>query len=688
MIKRYNETVFGDIIVTWWTDDEDRIGMTMTPLSMKDKGVFSAETIESLVQLHARGDHLANGYGNGITLATTSATDRMHLVSQTSDERSVTTVLEDDTGRRVEHRLIADEGCEALRASVCFENRGDKPVTLDLLSSLNFGGITPFTEGDACNELLLHRACSFWSGEGRFKTETIEEAMLERSWTGHALRIVKFGQVGSMPVRGYFPYAAIEDKANDVTWAIQLACPSSWQIEIRRKDDKLNMMASLADEDFGHWAKTIAPGESFVTPEAYVTVGCGGVDAVSQRLLSIHRKNMPHPDADLPVLFNEYCTTWGEPSHKNLEKIADHLKGHGIDYLVIDAGWYGGREGCVWYNCGGDWIPDEKTLFPDGLKATAEMIHSKGMVPGLWFEPETCAEDSEIFKKEDMLLKRNGCVIDTDNRHFLDLRKEEVRTYLDERVTGLLKKCGFGYVKIDYNDCIGVGCDDEDSLGEGLRANMQETLAFFRRMRENIPDLIIENCASGGHRLEPSLMAVSDMASFSDAHECLEIPIIAASLHRLILPAQSQIWAVLRAKDDLRRINYSIVNTFLGVMCLSGDIYDLNDEQWKKVDEGIEFYRMIRHLIRDGISEFHGNVSASWRHPEGWQAICRHYAGETLSVIHTFGGEHPDKITLPVRGSQIRSIMCSEENRVTLEDGLLTVELKVPFEAVAVYTAG
>ena len=123
MIKRYNEVDFGDINVTWWTDENDHVGMTMTPLSMKDKGVFVADNIESLVQLHARGDHLPNGYGNGSTLATTSATDRMHLVSQSSDEHGVITILEDDTGRHVEHRLYADEGCEALRVSVVFENR-------------------------------------------------------------------------------------------------------------------------------------------------------------------------------------------------------------------------------------------------------------------------------------------------------------------------------------------------------------------------------------------------------------------------------------------------------------------------------------------------------------------------------------------------------------------------------------
>ena len=684
-MKQYSEYRFGDMLAAWWLDEKNHMGMTLIPAEMKDRVREHRHTLEGLVQIHARGDQLPNGYGNGSTLATTTATDALRFVSQKKDGDTVVTELADETGRTVFHTLKWEKGLEALRVSVRFENRTGKPVTLDLISSLNMGGITPFAEDDAPGTLLLHRARSAWSAEGRLLTESIEEAMLERSWTGHALRIAKFGQVGSMPVRGWFPFAAVEDTANNVTWAMQIACPSSWQMEIRRKDDRLNMMASLPDEDFGQWAKTVAPGESFETPEAYVTVGHGGVDRVSQRLLTVHRANMPRPEAELPVLFNEYCTTWGDPSHENLVKIADRLQGHGIDFLVIDAGWYR-REGAGWSDCGGDWIPEEKSMFPEGLKATADMIRAHGMIPGLWFEPETCARGSDIFRKEELLLTRRGTVIDTDNRRFLDLRKEEVQKYLDERVTGLLKRCGFGYTKIDYNDCIGTGCDDPDSLGEGLRQNMQGTLDFFRSMRESIPDLWIENCSSGGHRLEPSLMGATDMASFSDAHECPEIPIIAAQLHRLILPGQSQIWAVLRAKDSLRRINYSLVNTFLGVMCLSGDVADLSAEQWAKVDEGICFFKAVRGIIRDGISAFHGEVSRSWRHPEGWQAVCRTAGGETLTVIHTFGGRFPGQVSLPVSGSRILRVMDSEESRITLENGILTVELKAPFEAIAIHT--
>ena len=683
-MKRYSEYLLGDMLLSYTLDDSGCMSMALVPAAMKEQRKEKEFRPEPLVQIHARGDQLPNGYGNGHTLACTPASSALKFVSQQREGNTVITVSADGQGRTVRHRVRWEEGLQAVTVSCEFENTGDRPVVLNLLSSVNLSGITPFTPGDASGALFLHRIRSMWSAEGRVQTESIEEAMLERSWTGHALRVCRFGQLGSMPVRDFFPFAALEDRKAGVTWAVQLACPSSWQMEIRRRDDCLNLMASLADGDFGHWQKTVSPGECFEAPEAFLTAGEGGLDEVSQRLLTVHRRRMPRPDRELPVMFNEYCTTWGNPSHENLKKIAECLEGRGMEFMVIDAGWYRKAE-AGWSDCGGDWIPEEKVMFPEGMKATADMIRAHGMTPGIWFEPETCARDSWLFRNEEMLLKRDGAVIDTDNRRFLDMRKEAVHEFLEERVIGLLKKCGFGYIKIDYNDCIGIGCDDPDGLGEGLRQNMQGTLRFFRRLRQAVPGLVIENCSSGGHRLEPSLMALSDMASFSDAHECAEIPIIASALHRVILPAQSQIWAVLQASDSIRRINYSLINTFLGVMCLSGDVIHLSAEQWRKVEEGTDFYRQVRGIIRDGVSAFHGEVSASWRHPEGWQAVIRTSGEGTLAVIHTFGGNPPDRITLPVRAEKILRIMCSEDNRAVLENGTLTVELKAPFEAVAVH---
>ena len=56
-------------------------------------------------------------------------------------------------------------------------------------------------------------------------------------------------------------------------------------------------------------------------------------------------------------------------------------------------------------------------------------------------------------------------------------------------------------------------------------------------------------------------------------------------------------------------------------------------------------------------------------------------------MLHTFGGDLPAQAELPVEADRILRVMCSENNRVALRDGRLTVELKAPFEAVAVHLA-
>lgn len=682
--KRIGRYALGDLCLSYFSDESGTVGMQLLPLAAEGKAVEKHCALEPLVQLHVRGDQLTSFYGGGTTMVQTESTGRMKLVSHEKKEDAIVTKLSDGCGRTVRHIVVWHEGLQAVRVSTEFTNETSAPVTLELLSSVNLGGLTPFFADEAPGALVIHRARSAWSAEGRISSDTAESLQLEPSWANHGFRVEKIGQKGSMPVRGYFPFGAVEDRKTGVTWAMQLACPGSWQIEFRRMDAGLAMMGGLADFDYGHWAKTLQPGESFRSPEAYLTAGCGGLDSVSQRLLTVQMENFVGRDRLPPVLFNEYCTTWGEPSEENLGKIVDCLRGKAIDYLVIDCGWYG-RPGVSWGDCGGDWIPNDAELFPHGLRATVENIRKAGFLPGIWFEPETCGRLSYLSQREELLLKRDGVVIDTGGRRFLDMRLPATQAYLEERVVSLLRDYGFAYVKIDYNDCTGLGCDGAESLGEGLRQNMEASEAFFRHLREAIPGLCMENCSSGGHRLEPSLMGLFDMASFSDAHECVEIPIIAAHLHRLILPAQSQIWAVLHGTDSLRRLNYSLVNTLLGVMCLSGDIDSLNTEQWELVDRAIAFYRDARGIILYGVSEFYGRCSESWRHPEGWQAVCRTGPDGVLVTIHTFGGELPDRISLPVRASSVRHVLCTEGNDVSLCGETLTVGLKANFEAIAVF---
>ena len=91
-----------------------------------------------------------------------------------------------------------------------------------------------------------------------------------------------------------------------------------------------------------------------------------------------------------------------------------------------------------------------------------------------------------------------------------------------------------------------IGFDGKESFGEESRLQLLATQAFIKRIQQQLPDLIIENCSSGGHRLEYSMIQLTDLSSFSDAHEAISVPIIAANLHDHLLPRQSLIWAVIR----------------------------------------------------------------------------------------------------------------------------------------------
>ena len=131
-------------------------------------------------------------------------------------------------------------------------------------------------------------------------------------------------------------------------------------------------------------------------------------------------------------------------------------------------------------------------------------------------------------------------------------------------------------------------------------------------------------------------MELCSQASFSDAHECTAIPLIAANLHRLIRPEQSQIWAVLRANADLHRINYLLTSSFLGRLCLSGEIFDLTDEQWQLALDGIEFYSEIKHIIKNGFTSVIRTDAVDYSDPCGYQAVLREYGDEALLIVHTF----------------------------------------------------
>ncbi|MCR5330869.1 MAG: alpha-galactosidase [Lachnospiraceae bacterium] len=612
--------------------------------------------VTSRGEIKITGDEYAGFYSCGMTMLQSST---MRRFTKAEEDDAIKYISEN--GLELKVKTAVSPYSDAYEVNTCFTNNSSAPVTLEMMTSF----LLPDIRADK-----LHRIQSFWSAEGRLKTDDLCEINMEHAWNHMAFRVEKFGNVGSMPVRKYFPFVALEDSRTHAFTAVQLYSPASWQIELvvrqglKEEVESVTLAGGIADRDFGQWMRTVLPGETFDAPKAVVAVG-RSLEEVCDKLVRAQHPDISPVDDRMGITFNEYCTTWGNPTAENLKKLADKISGKGIQYLVMDSGWY--SDCGNWWEYRGDWSVNKKR-FPNGLKEVADYIRERGMIPGIWFEFELAAPKSGLYDDPAHFVKKDGVPLTVGGARFWDMEDPYVEGYLRENVIKTLKDNGFGYIKIDYNDTMGMGCDgpEDDSIksdgavsdgtenngktynrtedcraksdgpGENLRRKVVATQRFFKELRREIPELVIENCSSGGHRLEPSFMELASQASFSDAHEIASLPIIAANLHRVIRPEQSQIWAVLRTKDTDSRIYYSLCATLLGRMGLSGDIYDLNEHQWKLLEDAIAFYRKAAQVIKEGSTVKIISEPGSYNRPQGGQLVVRKLGDTELCVYHRF----------------------------------------------------
>lgn len=690
----YSTFEFGDITAVYYVED-DTYSFMLVPSGMEKEIKESKLSLaDSMIQLCVNGEAAGMGYISGASYHNASNLLELKLVKQYTEDMgnniSVITEFSGKNGIYCTHRLVGGRGY--VRCSVSVRNDGAESFDIYDLPSFSLNGITPFSDGAAYGDLCLHRFTSFWSAEGRHQCETLEELNFEPGWTGGSCKTLRISQVGTMPVRGYFPFMAVEDTLAGVVWAAQLEHCGSWQMELFRQRDNLVICGGLADYLTGHWFKRLEPGEELHSPEAILTAVKGNIDDACDALLQAQEDALVvigAEEEELCPLYNEYCDTWNDPTVESIRGELESISGWGLKYFVIDAGW-NGRSDIFCTENNGDWYPDPQR-FPNGMKEISEMIRSYGMVPGLWFEPEVASIISKYYAAhKEEFVKLNGRPVIHAGRAFFDMSTDIARDFMKKYVIDFLRDNGFGYIKIDYNDHIGLGFDGYESIGEGIRQCAEGIYRFFDDMRVELPDLIIENCASGGHRLEPGMMRRSSMASFSDAHECVDIPLIAADLQRLILPRQSQIWAVIRKEDSERRIVYSCVNTLLGRMCISGNVAQLTEEQRNVLRDGIEFYKQAAPVIKNGISRCVREGVTTYREPQGWQTVVRCNEEQALVILNVFkisDDDTPYTVTIQderIKDIKINAFYAEAGCRVQITENELQVTVNGNFSGVGI----
>lgn len=698
---QFKEYVLGSTLVRYLLDENENIALQLLPNSLKERAAEPWKNPEApfdprrnythnwqqgtLVNFHLTYQQFTRP---GMSMQVTKTSHSLRFVEQSATTDNgvtrIVTTLKSTEGYIVYHTLTHRDGLRGFEVQTEFVNQSSEQVTIDMLSSFVLDGLSPFHNDDAPNTYRFHRFHAGWSLEGKHVCLPIEDMGLEKPWISWLIadNSERFGSLGSYPVERYFPTAVFEDTATGVLWSAQLAHNATWQMELGRIGDYMSFSGGLGDREFCGWKKVLNPGEGLTAPKAYVAVAAGDIEDACAAVTDMHKPaQLAYGEQGIPTSFNEYCATWGKPTQEKMLNFCKCVKEFGVKYLVIDAGWCkAGNEQAG----NGEWLPDP-AIFPD-MKAMNRAIRAEGMVPGIWLEFECTTEGSRFFEPDydHMKLHRDGHVIKAnDVRSFWDFRREDVREHLYKKVIAFLREYDFGYIKVDYNANIGPHVDGADSGAEALREHLNAVREFFELMKRELPDLIIENCASGGHRLEPSMIGVSAVSSFSDAHESIEIPYIAANLHRLMLPAQSLVWATLHGDDSDERLIYSLAATFLGRVCLSGPIDELNSAQRAIVKAAMDFYAKLTNVLLNGDSRLYGNRGNNTRHPTGTQVVVRRTDTEILVVYHAYEDPSSEPITIDLGKNAVVADTFGNAP-ITVSNGRLTLNPMKSFTAGAV----
>lgn len=398
------------------------------------------------------------------------------------------------SGLRVVSELSSLAGVAAVRSQTTVSvTEGAAPVTLWAVTSFASGVLI----SDDINNLDVWSAASSWAAENRWTSQPLRApglARIDPSARGETIRdAVVLSSIGTWSSGAVNPAGAVRDRVTGRTLAWQIEHNGGWLAEVGELGDHGAYLALLGPTDARHhWSFVVDADHSFTTVPVTVAVADSLDDAFGR--LADHRRAARRDHRQngiLPVIFNDYMNTLrGDPSEDKLLPLIDAAAAVGSEYFCIDAGWYDDTAG--WWASVGDWRPST-VRFPRGLRFVLDHIRDRGMVPGLWMEPEVVGITSKAANSlpASAFLQRGGVRITERDRYLLDLRSLAAVDHLNAAVDRLINDLGVGYFKFDYNVTPGAGTDlDAPSVGHGLLEHNRALLGWLDGLLDRHPDLV------------------------------------------------------------------------------------------------------------------------------------------------------------------------------------------------------
>lgn len=357
-----------------------------------------------------------------------------------------------------------------------------------------------------------------------------------------------------------------------------------------------------------HFSWKLNEGEEFVTPEVVMVYSANGLDDMTKTFHDLYRKHLIRSkwkDVERPVLINNWEGTYFDFNEEKLYTIAKEANERGVELFVMDDGWFGKRNDDR--TSLGDWYVNEDKL-KGGLKNLVDRINALGMKFGMWFEPEMVSEDSTLYREHpDWILGVRGRKgAKARYQYVLDFSREEVMQAVYEQMKKVLTSANIEYIKWDMNRPLSDVANtslEPDRQGEISHRYMLNVYKMQEMLITDFPNILLENCSSGGARFDAGMLYYSPQIWCSDdidpierlaIHEgtALVYPLSTIGSHVAVSPNHT---TNRETPFDTR----GIVAEF-GTFGYELDVTKLPKEDKEKITEQIAEYKRYNHITRDG----------------------------------------------------------------------------------------
>ena len=310
----------------------------------------------------------------------------------------------------------------------------------------------------------------------------------------------------------WLPFFGI-DVGHTIHLNVAVGWSGAWKAVVKTAKGVMSFDVGLKETEF-----TLQASESYELPTVAVQFAEGeDLDKIQNMFRRYTLEYQVPRDAHgriilppIPMMFSGTVPTDALQAYvKRFQK-----EGIPLEVFWLDAGWFGRDRAVAWELHDSDWYPNvgdwhvNQTIHPGGLKPVADAVHKAGMKMLLWVEMERAVKKSPVVQQHPEWFIETG-----DDNCMLDLGKAEACDYAIETISNLLKNEHIDCYREDFNfDTIPFWREQDKAMGAKGLAEIRFINGFYRfwrTLRRNFPNLLIDNCASGGRRIDWMTISLS-----------------------------------------------------------------------------------------------------------------------------------------------------------------------------------